>query len=259
MRLRCIGLLLAAAAVAALPCAAHSSDVEKSESSPPITERSAVDGRDGTAVSQARDFASGEERARLRSSSKVAFSLDKAAEKFVSLFPDKVGPRGLMTLNGQVDTLNVEAVRRYMNSHSQTNADVVEMFGANERDPMPRARLILRRILKAETLRVHAPEEYLKPFIAKDHRPAAVIGALMRKVRPGVSEEDLVRIVVFYITEYAGKRGKHVDKSKLRKVESAVRNIMSKLAHKEPHAQTGAGDESTAKLLHERLIEAGGQ
>ena len=258
MRLRCI-VLLAAAAVAALPCAAHSSDVEKSESSPPITERSAVDGRDGTAVSQARDFASGEERARLRSSSKVAFSLDKAAEKFVSFFPDKVGPRGLLNSNGRVDTLSVDAVKSYMNTHARHKQEMMRWFNADEKRQAALATYILRRILKAEALRVHFPGIYLKPFMAKDHRPAAVVGALMRKVRPGVSEEDLVRIVVFYITEYAGKRGKHVDKSKLRKVESAVRNIMSKLAHKEPHAQTGAGDESTAKLLHERLIEAGGQ
>ncbi|CAI5742415.1 unnamed protein product [Hyaloperonospora brassicae] len=239
-----------------------------SESSPPTTERSAVDGRDGTTVSQARDFASGEERMRLRSGRIIVFDADEAtnlvaareaAKKFMSLFPDKVGPRGLMKPNGQVDKLNVEAVKSYMNSHPQTNAAVVGLFGANARDPMPRARIILRRIFQAEKLRVHAPKEYLKSFLAKGHRPAAVVVALTRMVGPEVSEEELVRIVVFYVSEYAKTRGKKVGNNVLRKVRSAVRNIMDKLAHKQPVAQTSAGDKSPTQPLHERLIKAGDQ
>ena len=259
MRLRCIGLLLAAAAVAALPCAAHSSDVENSESRPPITERSAVDGRDGTAVSQARDFASGEERRRLRSSSKAAFSVDEAAETFARFFPDRFGPHIRSNLDGQVDTLSVQAVKDYLNLRDDHMRKMELLLQADDNRKVALAKIILSKILEAEKERILQETALVRGMISVEHNPVTVVRALMRKTDLNLEDDHCVRTLENYISHYNWNHQGTDEGYTLDDVMSAARNSMDEHARRLSVAQTSAGDESTAKLLHKRLIEAGGQ
>ncbi|CAI5742413.1 unnamed protein product [Hyaloperonospora brassicae] len=260
MRLRCIGLLAAAAAaVAALPCAAHSSDFDKSEPSSPITGRSAVDGRDGTAVSQTSDLASGEERRRLRSSSKAAFDVDEAAERFAHLLPDKFGPHIRSTLGGQVQTLNVQAVKNYMHSSDRHVDKMRLLFEANEDGRTALAKVIFSKIIMAEKKRILKETELVRSKISMEHDPVKVVRALMERPDLNLEDDHCMRILENYISQYNWEHRGTDEGYTLDGVMSAARNSMGEHARRLSVAQTSAGDESAAKPLHERLIKAGGQ